>query len=480
VPLLTRLDLRGAGLEAGPREQLEASPEGELGASPEGELGATPEGASASGPRRLRSLLPTPALAMSGPHLEAAREILEAVRSGGDKALLELSERFDGAKPASIRVPAAEVERARQDIPAPLREALEEAAAAIKEFHEAELAAKKDFEHKAASGIVTRELLVPVGRAGCYAPGGQAPLASSVLMTVIPAKAAGVGEVAVASPPGPDGRVAAPILAAAAVAGADEVYAIGGAQAIAALAYGTETVRAVDVVVGPGNRYVAAAQRLVAGEGKVGVPQAVAGPSEVVVVADGTWPAEHAAIDLVVQAEHGPDGLAWLVSWSEAVASAVEEAVDRLAESSPRRQDLVATLEAGGWSVLVDGPREAVEVCNVVAPEHLELMTQNPEELLAGVRSAGAVFLGPWAPASVGDYLAGPSHVLPTGRSARFSSALGTQDFLRRIHAITVDSSALARVGPHVVALAEAEGLAAHAASVLARLGPSGRAGASR
>jgi histidinol dehydrogenase len=437
-------------------------------------------------PRNLRSLLRrlNPNEARRGPAIGeiqeiegTVREILEAVRSGGDQALLELSERFDGMRPASIRVPAKEIEAAREGVAAPLREALGQAAEAVKGFHEAELAAKKDFEHKGTSGIVTRELLVPVDRAGCYAPGGRAPLASSVLMTVIPAKVAGVGQVAVASPPGPDGHVATPVLAAAAISGADEVYALGGAQAMAALAYGTETVKRVDLVVGPGNRYVATAQRILAGEGVVGVPSAFAGPSEVVVVADGSWPAENAAIDLLVQAEHGPDGLAWLVTWSETVATAVEEAVDRLAESSPRRQELLATLAAGGWSVLVDGPREAMEVCNIVAPEHLELITEDPEELLGSVRSAGAVFLGPWAPASVGDYIAGPSHVLPTARSARFSSALGTQDFLKRVHAITVEPSTLARVSPHVVALAEAEGLAAHAASVLTRLG---QAGASR
>jgi histidinol dehydrogenase len=296
-----------------------------------------------------------------------------------------------------------------------------------------------------------------------------------VLMTVLPAQVAGVAEVAVCSPPGPDGRVSTAVLAAAAVAGVDEVYAVGGAQAIAAMAYGTQTVRPVDVIVGPGNLYVATAQRLVAEEGAVGVPSAFAGPSEVVVVADSSAPAAYAALDLVVQAEHGPDGLAWLVTWSEDVALAVEQAVERFVAESPRRLEVTATLESGGWSVLVDGPARAMDVCNLVAPEHLELITSDPEALVPLVRSAGAVFCGPWAPASVGDYIAGPSHVLPTARSARYSSALGTQDFLKRVHVVSLDQVALRRVAPYVASLAEAEGLAAHAASVLYReQGPAG------
>ena len=418
----------------------------------------------------LRSLLPAPKVAGQGP-VQTVRDALAAVKAGGDTAVAELTRRFDRVRPASLRVPDKQVQAALSEIPADLRLALEEAADAIRAFHEAERAAHHGFEHTGTGGIVTREVLVPVDRAGCYAPGGRAPLASSVLMTAIPARVAGVGQVAVCSPPGPDARVSAPVLAAAAIAGVDEVYAVGGAQAIAAMAYGTQSVRAVDVIVGPGNLYVATAQRLVAEEGAVGVPSAFAGPSEVVVVADGSAPADYAALDLVVQAEHGPDGLAWLVCWSEEVAEAVEAAVERFARSSPRREEVTATLEQGGWSVLVDGPEQAMRVCNVVAPEHLELITAEPEELVPKVRSAGAVFCGPWAPASVGDYLAGPSHVLPTARSARFSSALGTQDFMKRVHIVTLDETALRRVAPHVAAIANAEGLTAHAGSVLARAG---------
>jgi histidinol dehydrogenase len=276
-----------------------------------------------------------------------------------------------------------------------------------------------------------------------------------------------VEEIVLCVPPGPDGRIDDATLAAAAVAGVDEVYRVGGAQAIAAMAYGTESVTAVDVIVGPGNRYVAEAKRQVSGT--VGVTSAFAGPSEVVVIAGPETPAELAAIDLVVQAEHGPDGLAWLLTWSEAVADQVTTHVERMVDDSPRRSDLVATLDAGGYVVMVDGPEQACAIANIVAPEHLEILTEDPESLLSLVTSAGAVFLGSTSPASIGDYLAGPNHVLPTNRTARFASALRADDFRRHIHAVTVSEKALEVLGPHVVTLAETEGLAAHAQSVRLR-----------
>ncbi|MST34017.1 histidinol dehydrogenase, partial [Acidimicrobiaceae bacterium USS-CC1] len=315
-----------------------------------------------------------------------------------------------------------------------------------------------------------RELRRPVERAGLYIPGGRAPLASTVLMTAVPARVAGVATLAAVTPPGPGGEVHPAVLAAAAVAGVDEVYRVGGAQAVAALAYGTASIPAVDVIVGPGNVYVATAERLVAQEGAVGVPSAFTGPSEVAVVADGTVPLEWAAVDLVVQAEHGPDGLAYLITWSAEVAEAVTAAVDAIAAASPRRAEITATLERGGYAVLVDGPEQAMEVANVIAAEHLELQVADPDQLVPLVRCAGAVFNGPWAPASVGDYAAGPSHVLPTARSARFGSALRVDDFCRHIHVVDLDRAALAELAPHVVALAEVEGLAAHADSVRLRM----------
>ncbi len=429
APLLTRLDLRG---ETGPL-----------------------------GPR-----LPPPPFSGEGP-TEAVRAILAEVRAGGDASLRELTRRFDGVDIAELRVPAAEIEAAADAVPPVLLTALEAAASNIEAYHRIQLHADGEYR---SGGLHVRERRLPVDRAGVYVPGGRAPLASTVLMTAVPARVAGVGRVAMVTPPGPGGRVHPAVLAAAAVAGVDDVYRVGGAQAVAALAYGTETVRPVDVIVGPGNVYVAIAERLVAEEGAVGVPSAFTGPSEVAVVADGSIDPRWAAIDLVVQAEHGPDGLAYLITWSEQVADDVTREVEAITAASPRRAEVTATLGRGGYAVLVDGPEAAMEVANVIAAEHLELQTADPEALLALVRSAGAVFTGPWAPASVGDYAAGPSHVLPTARSARFGSALRVDDFCRHIHVVDLDRDALAALAPHVVALAEVEGLAAHADSVRCRL----------
>src|SRR5947209_7624637 len=426
--MLTRLDLRGAGTDIGDR-------------------------------------LPRPDLGGAAP-VEAVREILAEVKKRGDAALREYTERFDGVAVDELAIGPAALDEALAATPPLLREALEEARAAILAYHRAQL--RDDATHE-REGVTVRELARPVDRAGVYVPGGRAPLLSTVLMTAIPARVAGVGEVVVCSPPGPDGRVPAGILGAAALAGVDEVHPVGGAQAIAALAYGTESVRAVDVIVGPGNVYVATAKREVGAEGAVGLPAAFAGPSEVVVVADDSTPPELAAIDLVVQAEHGPDGLAWLITWSEQTADAVASEVGRLVAASPRRADLETTLDGGGYAVLVDGPEEAATVANAIAPEHLELMCADPEAMLPLIRHAGAVFCGVDAPASVGDYVAGPSHVLPTFGTARFSSALRVDDFLKWIHVVSLGDGALARLAPHVAALAEEEGLPAHAESVRLR-----------
>jgi histidinol dehydrogenase len=259
------------------------------------------------------------------------------------------------------------------------------------------------------------------------------------------------------------------ILAAAALAGADEVYRIGGPAAVGALAYGTDSIRPVDVIVGPGSARVAQAKREVAGLGLVGVPSSFAGPSEVVVVADGSTPPELAAIDVILQAEHGPDGLAWLITWDEAVADAVTAAVARLVPESPRREHLEATLAEGGYAVLCDDVAQALAVSDAIAPEHLELLVDDAPALLPLVHHAGAVFCGRMAPASIGDYLAGPNHVLPTFGSARFSGALRVDDFRKHVHAVIVDEKGLDQVAPHVIALATYEGLPAHADSVRLR-----------
>jgi len=435
--MLTRLDLRGK-LEA-PGSERDA---------------------------QLRSELPRPAMA-GNPPVTAVREIIDDVRSGGDEALRRLTNRFDGVAIDDIRVPAVELEAALRDIPPMLRESMEEACASILAFQRS---TKPDDSRYDRDGVVVRSLWKPVESAGCYVPGGLAEYPSSVLMSVVPARVAGVERVVLAVPPDGDGNVPTSVLAAAALSQVDEVYRVGGAQAIAALAYGTESVAPVDVIVGPGNIYVATAKREVSGV--VGVPSSFAGPSEVVVVADETTPPEFAAIDLIVQAEHGPDGLAWLITWSEEVADRVNETVASLVARAERRNEIEATLSEGGFAVVVDDPNAAMDVANAIAPEHLQLMSVDPESLVPLVRHAGAIFAGSYAPASVGDYLAGPSHVLPVYGSARFASALGVHDFLRSQHVVSLDEATLGRVSPHVAALATAEGLAAHALSVRMRSRP--------
>jgi histidinol dehydrogenase len=407
--------------------------------------------------------LPRPAAAGASVRDQVAT-VLAEVRAGGDGALRALTVRFDGVVLDELRVGRAEAAAALERIPADLRTALEVAWERIVDYHGREGTPPSDV---VSSGVRVRHLTRPVERAGCYVPGGRARYPSTVLMCAAPARVAGVGEIVLCVPPRPDGTVDDATLAAAALAGVDELYRVGGAQAIGAMAYGTESIAAVDVIVGPGNAYVAEAKRQVSGD--VGVAAAFAGPSEIVVVAGPDTPADLAAIDLVVQAEHGPGGLAWLVTWSASKADEVDEVVEKLLAESPRREDLADTLSTGGYACVVDDVAAALEVANAVAPEHLELMVDDAEDLLPGVRAAGAVFCGRWSPASLGDYVAGPNHVLPTDRTARFASALRADDFRRHIHAVTASREALAELGPHVVTLAEAEGLPAHAESIRMR-----------
>jgi histidinol dehydrogenase len=411
--------------------------------------------------------LPRPAVDGDEP-LAAVRAILAAVRERGDAALRDYTLDLDGVELDALAVPREQIDAALGSIDPAVRAALELAAERIAEHHRAQL---RDQVAHEGDGVHIRSYLLPVDRVGCYVPGGRAAYPSTLLMTAVPAIVAGVPEVVVCVPPDRDTGAVSPVtLAAAAVAGVSRVYAVGGAQAIAALAYGTESVQAVDVICGPGNKYVALAKQEVAGT--VGVAAAFAGPSEVVVIVDDTVPAELAAIDVVLQAEHGPDGLAWLITWDEAVADAVTDAVARLTATSPRSADIASTLAEGGYAVVVDSPEAAVQVANLVAPEHLELLCDDPESLVPLVRNAGAIFCGPWSPASVGDYLAGPSHVLPTYGTARFASALTVDDFLKHHHVVTVDRSAYrpgGELADAVRILAEAEGLDAHAESVRLR-----------
>lgn len=405
-------------------------------------------------------------------------EIMERVRTGGDRAVAELTERFDGVRPPSLEVPGEDLDRALDRLDPDLRAALEQAAAAIAAFYEHERTTIDRFERDGIE-IVTRRQ--PVGRAGVYAPGGRAPYPSSVLMAAVPARVAGVEEIVVVAPPDrTTGRVADVTLAAARLAGVDRCFAVGGAQAVAALAYGTETIPQVDVICGPGNRFVALAERLALEQGLVSIPPGFAGPSEVVVVADESVAPQWAAVDLAVQAEHGPDGLAWLVTWSEPYARAVEEELDALVRGATRQAEITSTLEAHGYVALVDDPGRAIEVANRIAPEHLELLADDAVKHADAVRNAGAVFLGPLAPASIGDYVAGPSHILPTASSARFAGALRIEDFCKSLHLISVSADGLRRAAGPVATIAGAEGLGVHAESVRVRLEPGTKKGYAR
>jgi len=406
--------------------------------------------------------LPRPKVDADEP-VAAVRSIIAEVRERGDRALFELTARFDGVELSSLAVPREDLDAAVEALDPEVRGALELARDRIAAHHRAQL--QEPVEHS-SDGVRIRSYRRPVDRAGCYVPGGRAAYPSTLLMTAVPARVAGVEEVVVCVPPDrATGSVAPVTLAAAAIAGVDEVYAVGGAQAVAALAHGTESIRPVDVICGPGNKYVAIAKQEVAGT--VGVAAAFAGPSEVVVVADGTVPPELAAVDVILQAEHGPDGLAWLITWDEAVADAVTEQVARLVASAPRREDIEATLAEGGYAVVVDSPEAAIRIADLVAPEHLELLCADPERLVPLVRNAGAIFCGPWSPASIGDYVAGPSHVLPTHGTARFASALTVDDFTKHHHVVTVDEVAYDDgVADAVEVLARAEGLDEHARSI--------------
>ncbi len=418
----------------------------------------------ATAPGELVAALPRPDPGGEGP-VAAVAEIVADVRSRGDVAVRELTARLDGADLETHVVGADELTAALESIDPALRSALERAAAAVRAFHQGQVRPDHRSER---DGVVVVGRSVPVASAGCYVPGGRGSYPSSVLMTVIPAKVAGVERVVLCVPPDrATGRIAASTLAAAAIAGADEVHAIGGAQAIAAMAYGTDSLAAVDVIVGPGNVYVALAKRAVADV--VGVPMAFAGPSEIVVVADDTAPVDFVAIDLMVQAEHGPDGLAWLVTWQPEVADAVDAALERLVAEAPRSAEITSTFAAGGFCALVADEAAALTVVNHVAAEHVEVITADPAAFAAGVRNGGAVFLGPLSPASIGDYVAGPSHVLPTFGSARFASALGVDDFVKAVHVIEVSPAGFGAAAEVVAAIADAEGFATHAESVRLR-----------
>lgn len=398
---------------------------------------------------------------------ETVREIVATVRERGDDALLELTRKFDRfpIDRESIRVDAAAMAVARAACGNEALDALAHAAERIRAYHARHI--PEDTSYQDESGVTLGEYWTPVEAVGLYVPGGTASYPSSVLMNAIPAQVAGVPRL-VATVPHPDGKVLPLVLAAAELAGIQEIYRVGGAQAVAALSFGTDTIAPVDKIVGPGNAYVAEAKRQVFGT--VGI-DLIAGPSEVLVVSDATSNPEWVALDLLSQAEHDPAAQAVLVTDDSAFADAVENAVEQCLETLPRRAIAGASWRDFGAVIVVAGLADAPAVVNRLAPEHVELSVTDPEPMMRAIRTAGAVFLGRHTPEAIGDYVAGPSHVLPTSRSARFSSGLSVRDFLRRTSVVGCSEEGLAAIGPSASVLAEAEGLDAHRLSVDVRLG---------
>jgi histidinol dehydrogenase len=395
------------------------------------------------------------------------RDIVADVRARGDEAVLELQGRF-GTKPASLRVPRSDLDGALAACSERLAAAIGAAAERIRSYHERQAAEERaPFWRIGGDDTLVGEESRPLARVGCMVPGGVAPLPSTVLMTAIPARIAGVAEIAVCTPPAPDGRVHPATLAACAIAGVDEVYAAGGAQAVAAFAYGTATIPRVDKIVGPGSIWTTLAKHEVAMD--VGV-DAFAGPTEVVIVADDGAPPRFVAADLVAQAEHDPLATAILITPSEKLVEGVQAALADEVARAPVRGEIEKALRDFGRAVLVEDLDRAVEVADAFAPEHLELITDDAPERAQGVRNAGAVFVGAYSPVALGDYVAGTNHVLPTAGSARFASPLRVGDFVKATAIVQFDRAGLDEVAPALAALAEAEGLDAHKRALSVRL----------
>ncbi|MCL1819381.1 MAG: histidinol dehydrogenase [Oscillospiraceae bacterium] len=395
----------------------------------------------------------------------AAREILEAVKSSGDTAVREYTKKFDRADIETFEIPRDEIDAAVKAVDSDLLASLNRAAKNIRAFHENQKQTGFIFEPR--KGAVMGQRVTPLERVGVYVPGGTAFYPSTVLMDVIPAKIAGVDEIIMTTPPSSDGKVPAVSLAAAAIAGVDRVFRIGGAQAIGAMAYGTNSVPRVDKIVGPGNSYVAAAKRLVYGLVDIDM---IAGPSDILVIADETAHPEFVASDLLGQAEHGADSPAILVTVSPELADKVDEALSRRIKELPRREMAESAIKDYGAAVIVKDLESAARVSNLLAPEHLELCVNDPWSLMPLIRNAGSIFLGHFTPEALGDYIAGPNHTLPTSGSARFSSPLSVNDFQKKSSYLHYDRNALADVASDLTRIAHSEGLDAHAKSVEVRL----------
>ena len=392
-------------------------------------------------------------------------EIIANVRKNGDKALYEYCEKFDRAKLDSLQVTQDEISEAVASVDPKFLEILRRAAANIRKFHEAQV--RRSFIINDEAGIVMGQKIIPVDRAGLYVPGGTAAYPSTVLMDSIPAKIAGCREVVMVTPPGADGKVNPVILAAASIAGIDKIFKLGGAQAIAALAYGTESVPKVDKIVGPGNAFVAEAKKQVFGAVSIDM---IAGPSEILIVADGKTNPRHAAADLLSQAEHDKLASAVLVTDSMALAQAVQAEIEAQIPQLLRADIARASIDNNGKIIVADTLSQAIDIANEIAPEHLELLVDNPFDYLDSIRHAGSIFMGRNCPEALGDYMAGPNHTLPTSGTAKFSSPLSVDDFVKKTQYTYFTADALANIAQDVAFFATQEGLTAHAKSAVIRM----------
>lgn len=391
-------------------------------------------------------------------------DIIENVKKKGDKALLEYCEKFDKAKLDSLEVTEAEIEEAFNLVEPRFIEILKEAAKNITAFHKNQV--RNSFIVNEKDGVVTGQKVTPIERVGLYVPGGTAAYPSTVLMDSIPAKIAGCEYICITTPPSADGKVNPVILAAAKIAGVDKIFKVGGAQAVAALAYGTETVKRVDKIVGPGNAFVAEAKRQVFGRVSIDM---IAGPSEILVIADGKSEPKFVAADLLSQAEHDKNASAVLVTESIDLANAVAKEIEKQLKELPREEIARASIDNNGKIIVADNLDDVIEVANEIAPEHLELCVDNPFDYLDKIKNAGSIFMGRYCPEALGDYYAGPNHTLPTSGTARFSSPLSVDDFVKKSQFIYYSKNALAKVADDVAFFAEKEGLSAHAKSATVR-----------
>ncbi|MBR0161507.1 MAG: histidinol dehydrogenase [Oscillospiraceae bacterium] len=398
---------------------------------------------------------------------KVVREILETVRTEGDSALIRLTERYDGVRLDDLSVTQEEMEKGLAGVDADFLKVLETAAGNISRYHEQQR--RQNYTLTGENGVVLGKVYRPVERVGMYVPNGTAAYPSTVLMDLIPARIAGCEEIIMVTPPGRDGTVNPTILAAAHVAGITRIFKVGGAQAIAALAYGTESIPRVYKIIGPGNAYVAEAKKQVHG---IVSTDTVAGPSEILIIADDNNDPRVLAADMLAQAEHDPDASAMLITGSEQLAHQVSSELTKQLAVLPRREIAAASLRNNGMILLTDGSMDtALDLANLIAPEHLELCVDDPLQYLGRVRNAGSIFLGRFSPEPLGDYMAGPNHTLPTGGSARFSSPLSVDDFLTASQFTYYTEEALRAIAPSIVRFAEEEGLQGHARSILSRFG---------